>query len=326
MDISTIKSNLRRIDPSAYPELKGHSRDTIYEGRMGPGGLYLAARMSRSLGVRGGGLVMDLGCGKGATSAFLVQHLGVRVVAVDLWIPANELHQRFVRLGVADRVIPLNLDITQRLPFADGYFDAIFCMDSMHYYGGNVESMRHLLKHLKPGGRFCIGSPCFNREFTEEELASLPHESSGEVWASEFSKYHSPHWWRALLEETGLVRTVECAELEDGVVLWEAELLYHIESCGWSAERAQSDFAQMAYGHDNEPYLTHFVLTVQKMTGSRPPMLHPRQHSASRFWLDTQASRRTMILSSKEARMKAYRISHTVRSCLPGHGVCTWNA
>jgi hypothetical protein len=35
--------------------------------------------------------------------------------------------------------MPLNLDITQPLPFAEGYFDAVFCMNSLSFYGGSTE-------------------------------------------------------------------------------------------------------------------------------------------------------------------------------------------
>jgi cyclopropane fatty-acyl-phospholipid synthase-like methyltransferase len=61
---------------------------------MGPGGLYLAARMARTLSLKAGNTVMDLGCGRGATSVFLARKFGVNVVAVDWWISSNEVYSR----------------------------------------------------------------------------------------------------------------------------------------------------------------------------------------------------------------------------------------
>ena len=137
-----------------------------------------------------------------------------------------------------------------------------------HYYGERPGFMPHLLKHLRPGGRLCIGSPCFNREFTPTELDTPPAEYSGpEFWGPEFSRYHSPGWWQALLEETGLVRTVECTELGDGVVMWEDELAHNIEREAWSLADAERDLSQIAYGYQREPYLTHFVLVAEKIAG-----------------------------------------------------------
>jgi len=265
-DLAGILSKLRRLDRARYPELATLSEHDIYAGKMGPGGLYLAARMARELRPAARSRVLDLGCGKGATSAFLARTSGAAVFAVDLWISASELSERFARDGLTDAVIPLNLDVTKDLPFAESYFDAVFCMDSIHYYGADPGFMERLLRHLKPGGRFCIGSPCFNREFTERERAHLPavYDDGTDLWPVEFSRYHSPAWWAALLERTELVRVVACEELPDGVVMWEDELRFNIESGAYAAGQAATDFAQYAYGYANEPYLTHFVLTAEK--------------------------------------------------------------
>ena len=75
---------------------------------------------------------------------------------------------------------------------------------------------------------------------------------------------HSPLWWAELLENTKLVEVVECAELPDGVIMWEDDLRYGIEHRGWSQELANANFEQIAYGYDHEPYLTHFVLIATK--------------------------------------------------------------
>jgi len=136
--------------------------------------LYLVAQMSRRMHLSTGQRVLDLGCGGGATSVFLAKRHGVSVVAVDLFLSATEKHQRFEERGVAERVMPLNIDITGELPFAHQYFDAIFCMDAVHYFGGTQDFWAHLLPHLKDGGGICLGSPCFNEEFTPEALQALP--------------------------------------------------------------------------------------------------------------------------------------------------------
>jgi cyclopropane fatty-acyl-phospholipid synthase-like methyltransferase len=69
--------------------------------------------------LRPGQWVLDLGCGRGARSMFLVERYGVRVIAVDLWTPASDLVERIAGRGLLDRIVPLNLDAGQPLPFAD---------------------------------------------------------------------------------------------------------------------------------------------------------------------------------------------------------------
>ena len=265
MNVDEIKKTFRTPAADTYPELREYSRADVYEGKMGPGGLYLATQMARRLDLSPGQRVLDLGPGRGATSAFLTKRYDVSVIAVDLWINSTDLHKRFVQHGLDDRIVPLNLDITDRLPFAVDYFDAIFCMDSVHYYGTAPDFWNHLLPHLKPGGILCIGSPCFNAEFSSEMLQALPaeYDDRTDLWPKEFSRYHSPEWWRNLIQQTGHMDVRESAELEDGIIFWEDDVLYNLEQ-GGKAEDAERDAAQITFRQDGMPYLTHFVLCAQK--------------------------------------------------------------
>src|SRR5512141_1088491 len=135
IDVETAIRGLRAPDRSRYPELADYTRDELYADCFGGGGLYLAARMARTLSLHAGDSVLDLGCGKGETSIFLARHFGVKVVALDLWTSATFLDEKFTQRGDGDGILPLNLDVTQALPFAENTFDAIFCMNSFNFYG-----------------------------------------------------------------------------------------------------------------------------------------------------------------------------------------------
>ena len=89
MDIEQAKACFRSPDRADYPELQGYTRDEIYKDCFGGGALYLAARMVRTMRLKSGDVVLDLGCGKGETSIFLARHFGVKVIAVDLWTSAT---------------------------------------------------------------------------------------------------------------------------------------------------------------------------------------------------------------------------------------------
>jgi len=268
LSLEGVRAGFRRLKDGEYPELAGLTRAEIYDGKMGPGGLYLAARMARTLFLKRGMTVMDLGCGRGATSVFLARQYGVNVFAVDWWISANELYSRTREPGLS--IVPMHLDVTQALPFAEFSFDAIFCMDAIHYFGANSGFLAHLLGHLKPGGRVCIGSPCFNEEFDAATLHDLPqvYDDGTTLWNQEFSKYHSPHWWADLFQQTGLVNVLSVEELHDGVVMWEDEVLWNLERGEKSDEESLVDARQIAYGYKHRPYLTHFVLTVESRSRS----------------------------------------------------------
>jgi cyclopropane fatty-acyl-phospholipid synthase-like methyltransferase len=263
-------AKLRAPDRSRYPELDGYTRDELYEDCQGGGGLYLACRMARSMRLKSGNIVLDLGCGKGATSIFLARHYGVQVIALDLWTTATFLDQKFSSLGYRDRIIPLNMDATQPLPFAEHYFDAVYCMNSFNFYGGNLDFLRHLLQHVKPGGQLCIGSEVLTREFTPEQLQNPPYvyafhlpppNEHVNVFEGDFLKQHTPAWWRDLFENSGLLQVETCEHLDDADLLFE-EMLYHEYEFDLDPFNVQICLQQMEWDHHYEPKRSLFVITA----------------------------------------------------------------
>ena len=269
-----LRSTLSRVSLDRYPELLSYSRDEIY-GRgdqMSPGALFLAARMARSLEVRPGDVVLDVGCGLGESSIFLARHCSVRVVAVDLGISASTLSEKFSERKWGANVTALNLDITEPLPFAECHFDAVFCMTSMHYFGGTTAFLKHILQYLKRGGRFCVGNTCFDREIPADQVPDIyrttPPGGILDGWQSECSRYHSPAWWQRLFADSGIVNVIECLELEDGPAMWEDKLAYDLERSGWSQEKVDSlrwKIDQILYGRNHRPRFTFFVAAVERL-------------------------------------------------------------
>jgi SAM-dependent methyltransferase len=189
MTVEEIRATFRRIPLEDYPELQGLSRADVYRNKMGPGGLFLAARMARALELRRGLNVLDLGCGRGASSIFLAQRYGVSIVAADLWVDPADLEQE--RRARDLPIEPLRMDAREDLPFPPNRFDHVFCMDAVHYFGGTREFFDRLARCLRPGGLMCIGSPCFEHEPPAGAVPSI----YAELWEPEFSRYHSPAWW-----------------------------------------------------------------------------------------------------------------------------------
>ncbi len=262
-----VRSSFRRLDPDAYPEVASYSWEEIYGhgDNMAPGGLYLAARMTRSMNLREGDVVLDMGCGRGDSSIFLAKHFGVTSVCFDLWISSTFISRKVSREGYRHAVFPLDLDATQDLPFPDDYFDALFCMQALHSFDANPDVLRRLIRHLKPGGRFVAGGTCFNEEALNPELPEIYRHTDG--WDAEYEKYHSPHWWKEAFEATRLVDVLECSELPDGLVMWEDEVLCHGERAGWTEKwyhKSKWLLDQLFYSRGQRPYLTHYLIAAQK--------------------------------------------------------------
>ena len=272
MDVDDAVAALRSPDRTAYPELERYSREEIYRDCCGGGALYLAVRMVRTMTLRPGDIVLDLGCGKGETSIFLARHYGVQVIALDLWTPATFLHEKIVTRGWRERVVPLNLDVTGRLPFAESYFDAIFSMNSFSFYGGSVGFLRHLLPHLRRGGQLCIGSEVLSDEFTAEQLASppavysyrLPPPNEGvDVFEDDFKRQHTPHWWSELFVRSGWLDVEQCHILEDADVLYE-DLVRYEHECDVDPFDVQISFQQIEWGRTSTPRKSLFTLTAHR--------------------------------------------------------------
>ena len=82
--ILELKTTLREVDKSKYPELSNYTKDDIWRD-IGPGGLYLVSLLAKELSLRPNSLVLDLGCGSAESSFYLADNFKARVVAVDLW-------------------------------------------------------------------------------------------------------------------------------------------------------------------------------------------------------------------------------------------------
>jgi SAM-dependent methyltransferase len=271
-DIRARVATLRAPERSRYPELDAYARHELYEDCSGGGGLYLAGRMARTLRLKPGDIVLDLGCGKGAATMFLARHFGVRVIGVDLWTPATDLDQKFTAHGYRDLIVPLHLDVTGELPFADNYFDAVFSMNSFSFYGDNLAFVRRLLRHVKPGGQLCIGGQVLTSEFTTEQLQNpplvysfqLPPPAEGvDVFTDDFRKHHTPGWWRDLFEASGLLRVEHCEMLDDADVLYE-ELVHDEYEYNTNPFDVAVSLAQIEWKRDHEPRMSLFVLTATK--------------------------------------------------------------
>ena len=273
MNSQKAKATFRSPDLADYPELAGYTREEIYDQTIGGGALYLAARMVRTMRLNKGDLVLDLGCGKGATSIFLARHFGVKVIAVDLWHPAALLSDKFAARGLRQDIVPLHMDITRELPFAENYFDAIFSMNSFSFYGGTWEFLRHLLKHLKPGGQLCVGGEVLSDEFTAEQLENPPYvyafklpppNENVDVFADDFSKQHTPQWWKDFFAGSGLLEVTDCHELEDATILYEDLVLYNIEH-KLDPDDVEISIAQLEYGRTRRPRKSLFTITARKL-------------------------------------------------------------
>src|SRR3954454_24745377 len=126
--------------------------------------LWLTEWLAEALDLRPGMRVLDLGCGRAASSIFLCREFGVQVWATDLWFSASENLQRIRDAGVGDGVFPIHAD-ARSLPFAAEFFDAIVCIDSFIYYGTDDLYLSYLARFVKTGSPIGIAGAGLMQEF-----------------------------------------------------------------------------------------------------------------------------------------------------------------
>ena len=116
--------------------------------------------------------VLDLGCGKGATSLFAANETGATVYANDLWIAEEDNRKRFADWGMQGKIIPVNED-ARELHFEKEKFSALVSMDAYHYFAGTEGFFTEkILPFIKKGGTALIAIPGIKNEFDgrSEEL------------------------------------------------------------------------------------------------------------------------------------------------------------
>jgi SAM-dependent methyltransferase len=266
--ISELKTTLREVDKSKYPELSKVTKDDIWRD-IGPGGLYLVSLLAKELSLRPNSLVLDLGCGSAESSLYLADNFQARVIAADLWRDPADNARKIESRGHRGDVIPLRLDASKPLPFAEGYFDAILCVNNLNFYGTDIAVIDRIARHLRKGGMFCSGGECLNEEFTPDQVADPPavYSFAQPVWEDDFLTSHSPGWWADHIARSDVLQLVSCKELEDGQRFYEEQaLLTEPEGYfGLSAQQARElEIRQIEYGRENRPYMTVYQLVAKR--------------------------------------------------------------
>jgi SAM-dependent methyltransferase len=182
---------------------------------MGPNALWLMEWLTEAVPLQPDSRVLDMGCGKGATSVFLAEQFGVRVVANDLWIKPTDNWQRFVEAGCADSIVPIHAE-AHALPYADGYFDSLLSVDAYHYFGTADLYLDYYARFVRPGGTIGIVVPGLYQEIEQvpERLAELRDDTGKPFWDWDFCSFHGAAWWERLWRKTPRVTGVRSDTME----------------------------------------------------------------------------------------------------------------
>jgi len=177
--------------------------------------LWLTEWLAEALDLEPGMRVLDLGCGRAASSIFLCREFGVQVWAADLWCDPGENQQRINDAQVQQNVFPLRTD-ARALPFEADFFDAVVSIDAYVYFGTDDLYLNYLASFVKPEGLIAIAGAGLMQEFDDDEVP----EHLRAWWTPSNACLHSAQWWRRHWERSGLVDVAVADTLEDGWQYW----------------------------------------------------------------------------------------------------------
>ncbi len=200
-----------------FPRANAYHPEWVAESASGgANSIWLVDWLTSTLELKSGMNVLDLGCGRAASSIFLAREYDVTVWATDLWFSPSENLERIRDAGFARNVYPIQAD-ARTLPFAMEFFDAIVSIDAFPYFGTDDHYLSYLGRFVKPGGTIAIALAGFIDEIEGDVPEHMAQWLDAEplLWSM-----HSPRWWRRHWERTGVVNVEIADSMPDGWRLW----------------------------------------------------------------------------------------------------------
>jgi 2-polyprenyl-3-methyl-5-hydroxy-6-metoxy-1,4-benzoquinol methylase len=120
-----------------------------------------------------GKTLLDVACGAGGPALRIASITGCSVVGIDVHQQAvSTANSLAAQGGLAGRAEFRFVDATGRLPFSDGGFDAITCIDAINHFPDRPRIIAEWARLLKPGGRLLFTDPIIlTGPLTNEEIA-----------------------------------------------------------------------------------------------------------------------------------------------------------
>ncbi|GAB7195805.1 MULTISPECIES: SAM-dependent methyltransferase [Dickeya] len=202
--------------PLTTPFTDSYDSAFLLDTMMGPNAMRITEEMAAQLPITPGMRILDLGCGKGISSILLAKKYDVTVFAADLWITPTENARRFASQGVDSHIIPLLLDVTKEIPFAQEYFDMIISVDAWQYFGSNDSMLAKMLPFVKPNGLIAVAVPGFIQDYSEGNLPEVVKP----FWTPDWY-FYSCHWWRTLWEKEPGIEILQLREMDSCQQAWD---------------------------------------------------------------------------------------------------------
>jgi SAM-dependent methyltransferase len=118
--------------------------------------------------------LLDVGCGSGGPTLHATRKTGCQSVGIELSEEAVAEATRLAReAGLETRLSFLQADASEPLPFEDGTFDALICIDVMDHLPDRAGVLREWARVLRPGARLRFTDPVVITGILDSEELAL---------------------------------------------------------------------------------------------------------------------------------------------------------
>jgi 2-polyprenyl-3-methyl-5-hydroxy-6-metoxy-1,4-benzoquinol methylase len=107
-----------------------------------------------------GKILLDVACGAGGPALRIAAATGCSVVGIDVHKQAvTTASSLAAQHGLAERAEFRSIDATKPLPFSEGSFEAITCIDAINHFSDRPRVIAEWARLLKVGGRLLFTDP-----------------------------------------------------------------------------------------------------------------------------------------------------------------------
>jgi SAM-dependent methyltransferase len=158
-------------------KLYAEVRQETWGEEFGQSGWITAAEQDECIGLLGlarGARLLDVACGSGGPTLRMVERAGVVAHGIDIHqdgiaAARKQAEQR----GLLDRATFEICDASGPLPFADGSFDAVTCIDAINHLPDREKALSEFARVLEPGGKLLFTDPIVvTGALSKEEIAT----------------------------------------------------------------------------------------------------------------------------------------------------------
>ena len=193
----------------------------LQETMWGPNAIRQAEELASHFTITKDMKILDLGCGPGLSSLYLVQEYGANIFSTDLYADPTENYKRFQSLGIADKIVPMMIDAAQPLPFAKRYFDVIFSVGAYNMFGDTEEMLPNFISYVKKGGYIAVSFPGLKYDFGD----NVPPEMQPFWDVPDVARYvRGIGWWKDLFSKAEGIEIVNISEQACHDIAWKEYL------------------------------------------------------------------------------------------------------